>query len=30
VTTQNRAANVLLQKAYATNNFEAFFALFRR
>lgn len=30
VTTQNRAAKVRLQKAYATNNFEAFFALFRR
>jgi len=30
LTTQNRAAKVRLQKAYATNNFEAFFALFRR
>ncbi len=28
--TQNRAAKVRLQKAYATNNFDAFFALFRR
>lgn len=28
--TQSRAAKVRLQKAYATNNFDAFFALFRR
>lgn len=30
VTTQNRVLRVQLQKASATNNFEAFFALFRR
>ncbi len=28
--TQSRAAKIQLQKAYATNNFDAFFALFRR
>jgi outer membrane protein TolC len=30
VTTQSRATKLQLQKAYATNNFDAFFTLFRR